>query len=206
MVGKYDVICLQEHKATTQEQLCERSDQMRKLGWASTWSLAIAGPKGGAQAGVAILVREDWGMHSADVITQSRAIAAVVDVPRGGRLGVVSLYLVDSIGLGPRNKANKHLLASLGQWAQRRVHPWVLAGDWNLTPSMLAVSGLPVRVGGRAIATSRATCIQRKSTSIIDYGMVSQSRARHSSAQLREDFASAPHRPVEIMIEMPTKR
>lgn len=69
-------------------------------------------------------------------------------VMRGG-VHVVAACLKDGDGLGPTNLA---LLTELAALVADLRGPWLIAGDWNLTPEMLAQSGWLQVVNGRAIS------------------------------------------------------
>ena len=74
--------------------------------------------------------------------------------PRGkGGLFVVSIYLWHTEGLSERNLSSLNHLAR--GFASFRA-PWVIAGDWNITPAMFEKSGWLTLVKGRIHAVFRS--------------------------------------------------
>ena len=77
--------------------------------------------------------------HFVPVQLASRICAAwIVDVARGGIHGV-SVYLYDTEGVSDRNLA---LLQQLAAALRTLRMPWIIGGDWNMTPQQLAATGV----------------------------------------------------------------
>ena len=96
----------------------------------------------------------------------------VKGVFRGG-LCCGSVYGKVGEGIGP---VNKQLLTDLQiALGNIRGRPWVLMGDWNITPDELAKSGWLEKVGGRIVHPGKATSHAGKGERIIDYFVVSAS-------------------------------
>ena len=63
---------------------------------------------------------------------------------------MASVYMQDGERLGPRSETLLMLLSAYLNQAKMR---WVAGGDWNMTPDILACSGLLRLTGGSLRAT-----------------------------------------------------
>jgi hypothetical protein len=91
--SKMEVICVQEHKITTQQGLDAASDWCRRNGWKSRWSMANPSDCGGSgSGGTAVLVRDHLGLACANNLLSpsSRRCAGKVELPGGRRILVMS--------------------------------------------------------------------------------------------------------------------
>ena len=75
-------------------------------------------------------------------------------VVKGG-LHCISVYAKD--GIGPTGE-NLELMEELTALVRSLDGPWVMAGDWNMTPETLTASGWPRIVDGTIVATELPTC------------------------------------------------
>ena len=81
--------------------------------------------------------------------------------------------------------------------------PWVVAGDWNLTPEVLRASRWPELVGGVVVATASPTCHQ----STYDYFVVSDSLAHAIAGVQRVDDAGfSPQYPARLLMRGDARR
>ena len=107
---------------------------------------------------------------------------------------MVSLYLRHSEGMSPENARILEAVA-----ARLALHngPWVLAGDFNMTPQQLALSGWPDIVQGRVVQPVGPTCNDR----VIDFFVVSHHLASSVvGAQRIIDAGVRPHFPVRLLL------
>ena len=66
-----------------------------------------------------------------------------------------SIWLKDSEGL---SEYNLRLLAVLISVVSEFRRPWVLGGDWNMSPEQLTTSGALEILGGTVVAPELPTC------------------------------------------------
>ena len=127
---------------------------------------------------------------------------------------LASTYLHSGKGLKQANLEILGAIAALQQKHQRHV---VAAGDWQNKPMAIKSTDLLYRGKLSIKAPDRATCIMKKSSSIIDYFMVSNNMVgRMGQVQVCPSSYIATHRPVsmsmacsashvENKVRMPTK-
>ena len=72
------------------------------------------------------------------------AMAWVASCFKGG-VHVISLYLIDTVGL---NDANKKILENVTAAIKLLEGPWVIAGDWSVNLDVLPASGFLQMVDG----------------------------------------------------------
>ena len=154
-----DILVLQEHKVHTQLRLDSMQREAQRQGWRMTTALADSTAAGCASGGAAVLGRRRFGMvpHAgcaADGV-QHRLQAAWVGVVTRGGLHVVSIWLRHSEGL---SEANLNILAETAALIVTLPGPWVIAGNWNITPAMLQQTGWLGIVQGAVVAPDAPTC------------------------------------------------
>ena len=117
-----------------------------------------------------------------------------------GGLHCGSVYLCDGVGL---NDTNLEMLQEIAGALKVLQGPWVLGGDWNLTPSVLAGSKWLDMIGGMIVAPDAPTC--HSST----YDFVVVDRRLHSSvagvARLN-DAGTNPHWPARLFLHSQAQR
>ena len=197
-----DIICLQELQ-TAQHQVDARDGELLKLGWKGIWSPSFPTKKGIA-AGVLIACRSEHGIKAVtnEAVFPGRIALAAVQLVGQPVIYIASLYLEVSSKLGHFNRS---LLAGLGTWLATSGSPWVLAGDWNLSPQLLRISGFLSRTKGTLLACRRPTFVSKESSSIIDFFVCSKFIAEKGKkqahiAKVKGDFS--PHRPVQMEVDM----
>ena len=67
-----------------------------------------------------------------------------------------TVYMHDSVGLAP---LNWQLLCKLGSLVRLFGMPYILAGDWNLSPEELSGSGWVQALSGHILAPTFHTCV-----------------------------------------------
>ena len=122
-------------------------DQQARTAAGQGWRLAC-GPakiteKDGVSSGVAVAVLGHLGLAhplkllSPDADATRICVRWLGSVCRGG-LHLISVYLRDSEGL---SQANLDILHSVAATISELQGPWLIAGDFNLEPSLLRQSG-----------------------------------------------------------------
>lgn len=104
-----------------------------------------------------------------------------------GGVHCFSVYLKDSDGLSDTNQT---ILTELAAMVDTVQGPWIIGGDWNMTPDKLASSNWPNIVQGRIHVPSEPTC----NDSVYDYFVVSNSLSHAVQATVRlSDGGCSPH-------------
>ncbi len=149
------------------------SQWARRCGWKSLWSPAEPGAGGGPSAGVAIFVREHFGLRYPSVgpheWRSARAVAGVVEVPSFRPFLVASAYLRH--GQGPSRK-NVELLGDIGAGieAQGDGMQVVDGGDFNMDLADLLLTGFDRRLRAMVLhpPTERGTFRTTRAATTLD--------------------------------------
>ena len=196
-----DLCVTQEAKLSDGEDVATAVQTMRAAKWSASITPCSVSVKGGRSAGVAVCTRSHVGVSIPKAAQLTRAlfppgrfmIRTVSAVRRGGfHLGTV--YLNSSQGL---SKANLDILQAMALTLNLLSGPWVIGGDWNVTPIQLLHSGWLSLVKGVVIAPAVPTC----NDSVYDFFVVSESMlyAVHSVAVVG-DAGLEPHSPVRLFL------
>ncbi len=180
------------------------SDWANRNGWKMIDAPAVRGPNGGASAGVAVFIRSYIGAHrptiGSHIIEPGRAVAAVMDIEKCRPTLLVSIYLHDGEGLTERNKA---ILAKVGAFVQASGKQWqyVIGGDFNLIPEVLATSSFAHSLSARIVAprNRRGTCRTIHGAKTYDYFVVNDALVQGmADITTLEVTGVKTHTPVEI--------
>ena len=195
-----DLIALQEHKLTAQEDIDEASAFLVKQGYGSYWERATTGPKGQPVGGVAVLIATKLGSKPCPVQSSpGRVVACKVQTQHEAEIIFVSAYLHSGRGL---KQMNLELLGDIASLQRREARYLLAAGDWQNQPKALGASGWTLRAGLTTHAPKKATCIMKKSSSIIDYMVTSNEIAtRCSTPKVQLNKHLATHRAVMMQLE-----
>ena len=164
-----DITLLQETKQRA-TRLAQAKRQAERLGWRAHLGPALVTAAKGTSGGVAVASRKGLGSIDHQFIAegfQHRIGAAWVGAVVKGGVHVFSVYLKDGEGLGDTNSA---ILTRLAAAIGTVRGPWIIGGDWNLTPKALTDSQWPSIVKGVIHAPHLPTC----NASTYDYFVVSQ--------------------------------
>jgi len=168
-------------------------------GWNCSATPALRCDSDFASGGVAVAARSGIGVRAPDHIGVSSAIqhrihvAKISALLKGGFFSL-SVYLQDGVGL---SELNLSLLQEVACVAKSLNGPWVLAGDFNLEPSVLAASGFLQLAGGHIVAPKHATC----HNSVYDYFVVSDAFLPCVRGIARIDNSGLhPHFPVRLFL------
>ncbi len=173
----------QEHRLPAHE-VPAASAWARRRGWRSVWAPATQGPRGGWSAGTVILARSFIGLrhpdHGSRVVSEARAVAAVVEAPSFRPFMAYSVYCHDGQGLGRRNL---ELCAAIGEHWELQADAalqYLVAADWNMEPHVMGRAGLADAMGGGKIVCTeglRGTCRTRSRAANYDYFLMSRPMA-----------------------------
>ena len=118
---------------------------------------------------------------------------------RGG-IHLVSVYLWNGEGL---SKRNLDLLHCLAQVLTTLDGPWILGGDFNLTPELLGECGWLQLARGVAFAPDLPTCNEK----VYDFFVVSEGLAPAVfCVRTLEDGGFNPHSPVRMLLHARPRR
>ena len=182
----------------------EASQWAAKRGWKSVWSPALKG-KGehGTSGGVVILAKSFLGLmeppgQEAQVVP-SRVVSAVVEAPATRPIQVYSAYLTNGEGL---SEANVDILRRTGKHATTSGRAFIIGGDFNVSPELMAGSGFAEEMKATLVAAESAagTCRTSEGFSHLDFSFVEEGLAR-GLASVGVDSMSTlrPHSPVDMI-------
>ena len=195
-----DILALQEVRVHDEEQ-CRRLEQAaRPCGWTASIAPASRTAAGSSSAGVAILARRGIGMadHGAESLPCTHrdrlSVNWIGGVRRGG-MHVISIYLWTSEGLSERNSSLLHHLSLLIGSLRG---PWIVAGDWNVEPTVLQQAGWPAKLRGQLFAPTLPTCGLR----CYDFFLVDVAIAHMVvGVQAISDAGGRPHRVSRLLLD-----
>ena len=96
---------------------------------------------------------------------------------------------------------NIHLLTEVGRDIDGVGLPWLLAGDFNMGPKALQLSGIPRKAGLVVLAPKSATCITARSRSVTDFFTMAPSIVRMTKAvETIPCEVVAVHEPVQVSL------
>ena len=177
---------------------------LRSEGWNAVINPAWRTAADCGSVGVGVAVKASVGIrpHDGSVPCEfaHRICAAWIGgVTRGG-IHVVSVYLHDSEGLSERNLA---LLQTLAAAVRTLRGPWVVGGDWNITPEMLRGTNIFNVMDATVAAPVLPTCHQ----SVYDFFVVPKRMAKAVVAVQRIDDAGLnPHWPSRLVLRSDMQR
>ncbi len=196
-----DVILAQE----TRKRGARRADaerQARARGWRFALRDARLTEANRHSAGVGVGVRKHIGVSADDDCsflghdgeTRYRYIRRWVGAICKGGVHFGSVYCRSAEGL---TELNLDILQDVAVDLASVRGPWVLGGDWNVTPEALAASGWLALVDGTVIAPPTPTC----NGSVYDYFVVSTKfKQAVVGAAVIEDAQFNPHSAVRLFI------
>lgn len=213
-----DAVLLQEHGVWSAEALRRLRVWSQRNGWDTVAGLAAppCAGVGKGSGGVMVAVRRRFARARVlagtrdGVIHPGRAVGMWSDIAMRGGLSLMSVYLYVGLGLGyrdsPYENANWLVLAALAAAVQRCSSPWVLAGDWNLSPEALEASGWVDNVGGLVIRPNEHTRLAG-SGSCIDFFVVDKRLAPFfGKAEVVHGATIKTHRPVDVVLASGARR
>ena len=211
-----DVVLLgQEHRLLA-DRAVTSSRGMRRWGWQVGLSPAArtdaAGPNA-TSAGTLIAAGTHVGLQYIAGATswdfspkgsEGRVSAAWLDA--GGGIIVVSVYLWHTEQWSARNHA---IMEAVFQLAKSMACPWILAGDFNMSPECMLASEWPELLAGQvhAVREPRGTCRTSGGPRTYDFFVVDH-RISNSVGRTWVDFDADtyPHWPVHMTLNFEYKR
>ena len=113
---------------------------------------------------------------------------------------IASVYFCDSEGM---SETNLEILAELACLLLSLVGPWIVAGDHNFTPAMLAATGWLQLVKGVIRAPDSPTC----NGAVYDFFILSQAADQMHHSVLRiSDSGLNPHFPARLLLKCNIRR
>ena len=205
--AKADVALIQEHHLSN--NLANEEAWSRKAGWKMKLSPARCTGEGGTEGGVGIATLPHFGLssiHQHDKwLAGHRHRAAAMHfggVLKGGIM-VLSTYLQHSVGMSPENWST---LLAIGETVRAMDRPFVIGGDFNMSPEELERSGWVQAIGGTIVRSGQWTCRYRKEDTEgneLDYFVVDSSLAPWAKCHPTDDLAIRPHRGVYLDLAIP---
>ena len=193
-----DACMLQEMRVRTAN--CAQTERSAAHGgWALSVGPAFDTAAGSTSAGVAVAARSHFGLARspgipAIEVDRSRIIVRWLGTVCRGGIHLVSVYLYFGEGLSQRNI---DLMQSIAGIVGELRGPWILAGDFNLTPEDVRGTGWLELLNGVLHAPSAPTCNGR----VIDFFVTSASLASAVVAvSVVLDSGTSPHSAVRLLL------
>ena len=203
--SKADIQLLQETKVRTKQEAEAAVRGLRREGWNAHVPVAKTNDSGRGSGGCAVAARLGTGVTpvDADLILpefRHRISAAHVSAVMKGGIHVISVYLKDSVGL---TDYNLRVLQEVAALALTLGTPWIIAGDWNITPDQLQAANWLGVAKGTVFATELPTC----HSNTYDYFVVSHNLT-HAVVGVQRigDAGLHPHHPCRLLLRGDAKR
>jgi ribonuclease HI len=201
----------QEHHARA-PAFADFQQRSLKSGWKTVGSPAGIGDGGGDSAGVCIAANAQFQLGAACGLahdlsprgSEGRLSAAWAGGILRGGIMLLSVYLWHSEGMTARNV---ELLEAAGAAIAQYGGPWVLAGDFNMTPEQLSEHDWLRSVGGIVKAPDDTTCKSAFGGRTIDYFVVDQRiSGAIVSCCVETGFPARPHSLVLLRLRCDATR
>ena len=204
---KTAALVIQEHHVGKEHfsslQLGARSSQ-----WHLQGAPAVQLSSGKYSAGVCVAARRHinlgmppgWDHDISTAASPGRLCAAWLEGVIKGGLLIISIYLWDGEGMSDRNK---EILEQAGLHIKMYGGPWLIAGDFNMTPEQLnsGAGAWLLTMGAIVIQPEGMTCRSSGGGRTIDYCIIDHRiSGTVKSIKVDNDFPSSPHFPVRIRV------
>ncbi len=203
--------CFQETHVVKAE-IDKQAGTMKTLGWKSSWAPAQGNFDDTGSAGGVMTASNGIRMdHTAKVLGRTIGMAKGADVwmfknvsmgilhTRGSMILVVNLYNTSGIGFTGDNVARMAFVAKLVKTFKL---PYIVVGDWNLSPEQLLRTKWLETVGGRILKPPVAVTCAMGSGSLIDYAVVDKVAATMvQSVEVDTKGSWKPHLGYTISLE-----
>ena len=173
-------------------------NQAQQLGWRVSLSPAHATSITGTSGGTAVASRKGLGhipCHNAIKEEYRHRIgAAWLGAVQKGGVHFVTVYLKDGEGISQTNQA---ILTELAAYLGTIRGPWIVGGDWNVTPQQLQSASWDSIVKGSIKQPAGPTCNGK----VYDYFVVSKSiEASVVAVTSLENGGFSPHSAVRLFL------
>ena len=199
-----DICLFQEFRRRDGQQCHDSAAAAKRSGWDLSITAADVTQANRCSGGLAIAARSYMGVspvphsHGNDMASRVH-VAWIGSICRGGFF-LLSIYLWDSEGLSERNLAVLHRAAAI---AHSISGPWLIGGDFNLSPTELLQSGWLAIVGGSIVAPSQPTC----NGSVNDFFVIKASLYQTiRGIVVLSDCTFAPHHVVRLFMVAAPRR
>ena len=198
-----DALVMQETKLCGTAGVTKVSNQGRANGWNATASMAHRTEADMGSGGCVVAVPRGRGITPHDAVKDGFRhrfhIAWTSSFLKGG-IHIGSVYLRDSEGLSADNLT---ILQEVAAVVSQLRGPWVLGGDWNMTPQLLETTNWLRMVQGVVVAPTAPTC----NGSTYDFFVVSAGlRPAVAAVQRLDDAGLHPHWPARLLIRGNARR
>ena len=200
-----DIVLLQETRIHNKDALVRAANAATACGWRAVFAPALRTGFNSSSAGCAVCTKKGIGMHphAVDIIQEGSRCrfkaAWVGGVLRGG-IHCCSVYLKDSVGA---SETNLNLLQEVATFLSCVKGPWVIGGDWNMSPQLLESTQFLSMVHGVIVAPDSPTC----NGSIYDYFVISEGLLPAVAGIARIDDAGlSPHWPTRLYLRSDARR
>ena len=181
-----------------------RLEAASKLGWTASLGLAYRNATNRCSGGCGVLVRTGAGIAVSNLDIKSgyshRIHRAWVGNTTRGRVHIFSIYLKDQEGASETNLA---ILGELAVLIKSVKGPWIVGGNFNMSPTTLKSTNWHNVVGGNVHAPQAATCL----AAAYDYFVVKRGFDNAVEAvQVLDDSCLYPHSPCRLHIKGDARR
>ena len=202
--SKADIMLTQESKIHSAEKRTSASRVAKILGWTASLGLAFRTTSDKGSGGCGVLVRKGTGLckstHEIKPSIQHRIHHAWVGGITKGGVHCISVYLRDGENA---SEGNLEILAEVAILIKSLKGPWIVAGDFNMTPATLATTNWHKLIGGRILAPEAPTCLSQT----YDYFVVKAGFAQAvEKVQVLDDGGLFPHSPSRLYIRSDARR
>jgi hypothetical protein len=203
--SRADALFAQEIKIFNASAIKGAENRPRKLGWSPVFGQAHQTSVHHGSGGCGVFARKGTGIapianNLIPTGLRHRVTVAWADMVVKGGVYLISLYPKDGEGM---SETNVHLLEMLATILGTLKGPWIIGGDWNMRPAVIAESNWLKIVKGVVFATTLPTCNE----STYDYFAVHRSLAHAVvGVQRLQDGGLNPHWPSRLLVRGDAKR
>ena len=198
-----DVVLIQEHKNAPADATQQIAARGRSRGWRCTASAAHRIEAGRGSGGCGVAVRLGLGVSPHDFVQEGFRhrihFAWFSGIVRGG-IHCGSIWLHDSQGVSEANLLLPDQAAATLSLLQG---PWLIGGDWNITPEQLQATSWLGLVDGVIFAPTHPTC----HGDVYDFVVVARGLAHAVAGISRiEGAVLHPHWPSRFLLRGDARR
>ena len=202
--SKADALFTQETRVRTEDKRTSASREASKLGWTASLGLALRTAADRGSGGCGVLVKKGIGLcrstHEVKPALRHRIHHAWMGGITKGGVHCISAYLRDG---EDASEGNLEILTEVAILVKSLKGQWIVAGDFNMSPTTLAATNWHKLIGGRILAPHQPTCLSQT----YDYFVVKAGFAQAvEKVQVLDDGGLFPHSPSRIYIRADARR